>query len=1074
MAQESRLTITLDTRSAEQGAKDLTLALNAMEAAGIRVAAMSDRVNGSMAGVSHATLSSAASAAVMDRVLKTALSSFSAMDLIEMAEQWDSYAERMAVATQSLGEYDQAQARVAQLAQATSRPIDETREAFIALSPALREIGLGFDQSMDAVGAFSGLLATNGASADSGAVAMEAFANSFRTGAVNASDWAQITGTVDSLISHMADSTGKTTAEIDQLGRSGQMSAQMLAQGLASSYIPALQQLELMPKTVSGALTNLNSAFSEYVGNTNNSLQATTLLASGINFISQNFESFADVLGTVALGALGVYTSRTIGAVAATVSATVASHTKAAATLAAARAEAQAAAAALASARASLGLTTTLAQLTTAKNASEAASRRLAVAQAATAGVGRTLLGVLGGPVGLLATIGMTAASFFTMDGASDRAKVATDALTGSAQDASTAFGNLGVLSRQAALDSLAVLLDTQMGAASKAMADFVDKLDPTTKKGGAAVARMRAEMRNELTFLVGNVSSAGGDLEQAIDGLIGKWTEQGVITESQAGRYRTLAIAMVKSRDEATQTGQRWEALSELGRQLGLAAHGAAGGVQTLNNALGFSENASKQLEQIQSRIKSLQDGDDPVKKMTRWISENKDASEEERTALMSAAYAEKALLQARQATGGATKGAVSSANTLLQSLRDQVAVLGMTDAQLQRYRLQMAGASKGQMDEVEALQATKKAYEDTERANKLYQKAMLEQKSIAEENIIFQTQKNQENVGLGIGERRRKQLAEEYQITADFERRRRALEAGQEDESTRLDEPLYLQSIESLRSAEEEKLAIVRRSVQERSLLEQDWGLAMQEAMINYADNTANVYQAVSGLVGNIFKGMEDALFQFAMKGKMDFASLADSIIADMIRIAIQQSVTAPLAGMIGNLFGGGVNGVSTASAIQQGGGDGIGALISLNGWGTGNFSGGGYTGDGGRYEPAGIVHRGEGVLSQDDMRSLGGRSGFDRLRRSLRGYANGGAVGYPALPSATATASMPGQDLQVVVNNYGGNRVEAKEEMSPGADGQMLRRVVISILDEQLGSPSTSTGRVLQRGWGLRART
>jgi len=144
MAQESRLTITLDTRSAEQGAKDLTLALNAMEAAGIRVAAMSDRVNGSMAGVSHATLSSVASAAVMDRVLKSALSSFSAMDLIEMAEQWGSYAERMAVATQSLGEYDQAQARVAQLAQATSRPIDETREAFIALSPALREIGLGF------------------------------------------------------------------------------------------------------------------------------------------------------------------------------------------------------------------------------------------------------------------------------------------------------------------------------------------------------------------------------------------------------------------------------------------------------------------------------------------------------------------------------------------------------------------------------------------------------------------------------------------------------------------------------------------------------------------------------------------------------------------------------------------------------------------------------------------------------------------------------------------------------------------------------------------------------------------
>lgn len=1057
MAQESRLTITLDTRSAEQGAKDLTLALNAMEVAGIRVAAMSDRVNGSMAGVSNATLSSAASAAVMDRVLKSALSGFSAMGLIEMAEQWGSYAERMAVATQSLGEYDQAQARVAQVAQATFRPIDETREAFIALSPALREIGLGFDQSMDAVGAFSGLLATNGASAESGAVAMEAFANSFRSGAVDASDWVQITGTVDSLISHMADSTGKTTAEIDQLGKSGQMSVQMLAQGLASSYIPALQQVELMPRTVSGALTNLNSAFGEYVGNTNNSLQATTLLASGINFISQNFESFADVLGTVALGALGVYTSRTIGAVAASSSAAVASYTKAAATLAAARAEAQAAAAALASARANLGLTTSLAQLTTAKNASEAASRRLAIAQAATAGVGRTLLGVLGGPVGLLATIGLTAASFFTMDGASGRAKIATDALTGSAQDASTAFGNLGVLSRQAALDSLAVLLDTQMSEASKAMTAFVDKLDPTTERGTRAVAQMRAGMRNELTFLVGNVSSAGGDLEQAIDGLIGKWTEQGVITESQAARYRTLAIAMVTSRDEATQTGQRWDALSELGRQLGLAAHGAAGGVQTLNNALGFSDNAAKQLEQIQSRIKALQDGGDPVKATARWISESKGTSEEAKIALMSAAYAEKTLLEARQAAGGTTKGAASSADTLLQSLRDQVAVLGMTDAQLQRYRLQMAGASEGQMKEVEALQATKKAYEDTERANKLYQKAMLEQKSIAQENTIFQAQKNHENMGLGMGERRRKQLDEEYQIMADFDRRRRALEAGQEDDSTRLDEPLYLQSIESFRLAEEAKLAILRGSAQERLLIEQDWGTAMQESLVNYADSTANVYQAVSGLVGNAFKGMEDALFQFVTNGKMDFASLADSIIADMIRIAIRQSITGPLAGMLGGVFGGAaVPDTSYAPSL------------------AGFYASGGYTGDGGRYEPAGIVHKGEGVLSQDDMRSLGGRYGFERLRRSLRGYANGGVVGYPALASATAAGAMPGQDLQVVVNNYGGNRVEAKEEMSPGADGQMLRRVVISILDEQLGSPSTSTGRVLQRGWGLRARS
>ncbi|KCX65325.1 phosphoglucose isomerase family protein, partial [Acinetobacter baumannii 754286] len=36
---------------------------------------------------------------------------------------------------------------------------------------------------------------------------------------------------------------------------------------------------------------------------------------------------------------------------------------------------------------------------------------------------------------------------------------------------------------------------------------------------------------------------------------------------------------------------------------------------------------------------------------------------------------------------------------------------------------------------------------------------------------------------------------------------------------------------------------------------------------------------------------------------------------------------------------------------------------------------FSDGGYTGSGGKYEPAGIVHKGEVVWSQEDIRRWGG---------------------------------------------------------------------------------------------------
>jgi tape measure domain-containing protein len=64
---------------------------------------------------------------------------------------------------------------------------------------------------------------------------------------------------------------------------------------------------------------------------------------------------------------------------------------------------------------------------------------------------------------------------------------------------------------------------------------------------------------------------------------------------------------------------------------------------------------------------------------------------------------------------------------------------------------------------------------------------------------------------------------------------------------------------------------------------------------------------------------------------------------------------------------------------------------------------FADGGYTGPGGRNQPAGVVHRGEVVWSQKDVAKAGGPSVVDAMRRGLAGYANGGVVNMrmPVLP-------------------------------------------------------------------------
>ena len=56
---------------------------------------------------------------------------------------------------------------------------------------------------------------------------------------------------------------------------------------------------------------------------------------------------------------------------------------------------------------------------------------------------------------------------------------------------------------------------------------------------------------------------------------------------------------------------------------------------------------------------------------------------------------------------------------------------------------------------------------------------------------------------------------------------------------------------------------------------------------------------------------------------------------------------------------------------------------------------FAGGGYTGDGGKYQPAGTVHRGEFVFTKEAT----SRIGVKNLYALMKGYANGGAVGGPS---------------------------------------------------------------------------
>lgn len=104
------------------------------------------------------------------------------------------------------------------------------------------------------------------------------------------------------------------------------------------------------------------------------------------------------------------------------------------------------------------------------------------------------------------------------------------------------------------------------------------------------------------------------------------------------------------------------------------------------------------------------------------------------------------------------------------------------------------------------------------------------------------------------------------------------------------------------------------------------------------DYYKNTMDWGTQLGNITENAFQGMEDALVQFTMTGKLSFSDMVNSMIADLARLAIRQSITGPLfsaltgaggsgGGLFGSLFpslfggGGGTAASVLGSALPSG---------------------------------------------------------------------------------------------------------------------------------------------------------
>ena len=252
---------------------------------------------------------------------------------------------------------------------------------------------------------------------------------------------------------------------------------------------------------------------------------------------------------------------------------------------------------------------------------------------------------------------------------------------------------------------------------------------------------------------------------------------------------------------------------------------------------------------------------------------------------------------------------------------------------------------------------------------------------------------------------------------------------------------------------SAEQYNLAVIQAKQNAPHAMGEEFG-KLNDWILEVTDTT----QEFGDLYANTFSSMSDAMAKFATTGKLEFSDLVNSIIADLARIAMNQAVGNIASGLFGMLGGGAFAPISSLPSFNSD----LGMSNSfLSGGGTGFmklFASGGYTGPGGKYEPAGIVHKGEVVFSQDDVSRFGGVARVEQMR--LRGYANGGIVGASPSGSVSSGGVVIGD---IIVPVSGGGKSEG---VSDKQTGQLLGGIVRAAVNDALVTEMRPGGRLYGR--------
>lgn len=514
-----------------------------------------------------------------------ALAGLTVGSVINMADEYTQMAARIRNATADTAEYDMVQKRLLETANGTYRSLSEAQEVYLSLAGGMKSLGKTTEETLNVADSLSYAFVANAARADQAQSAMDALNKSMAKGKIDADAWISIVSAADNIIADMAKVTGKTEAEIRQLGATGKIALSDLLTTLEVTKDANQALADNMENSLADGLQKVRNSFGAFVGEINVTYGVTSKMAGALSILADNLNVVATA-GAVVAVAMGSRMVVEFGKTnAAMLANTIATRNKVLADYERAKADLAATAAMVQSMGPMNAQTAAMMSNAAAAYQKAAAAKAASLSMGTLATAGRGALALFGGPIGLGLTVATVAASYLLMRDNTDKSTESLRANNQTVADAVQKYKELGEVKQREQLvvekEQLAALNDEYDNAASK-LVSYSLKV--------ARHSDMTREQAREVSALALQYKSGAITLEDFSRSI----NSNKNITQQAKDEFNLFAGSVKTAGDEA---GKQNSLIAQLESTLYGVANGgdaAAGGIRNATNALSeFAEKA-------------------------------------------------------------------------------------------------------------------------------------------------------------------------------------------------------------------------------------------------------------------------------------------------------------------------------------------------------------------------------------------------------------------------------------------------------------------------------------------------